>query len=640
MQEFYRMQEIVFSYLCDKNRSPHTIKNYHHCYDRFERYLIENDIPFSLCAADEWLVKISADMREDSYKFYRAPIMRLKDVASGLMIFRHFPTKQLLTHNLCAEFNELLELLLNSFTDCSEVTVQNRKRYICHILLKLQEHNVYQIEDISYDVLLTVLSEMDNGQYYSKPQNAEMMNYLLTYLYNCGLVSYGYTILMASLRNGNKDIWYFDETNALSEIRQYQSNSDIALEKSLKNYLTDCQMLIDTHYELKYSHSYLNVIQQITKQFYLFLEYNNLCYSSDTGDLWLRLIESKIPHGRFNNHRRVILLLNQIHLTGECDVHSHFSYESPAITTLPEWCRKPAEDFINLKIRERWTNSTVDDYRCAVYRFCRFLVDTGLMSFEELNAETVKQFNISDRHLTPQGKNAYNSRIRKFIEYLSESGYIENQWLFFALTNVCAPGESLVVTLTEAELADLQQAFTSDNSALSLRDKAIIQLGLYMGIRGCDIVNLTLDNIMWEKATISFVQLKTSHGIELPMPDQVANSIYQYIMFERPDSKCKKIFIKHQAPYDDLEPQICRSALDAALPNRNVPGSGFHVMRKTCATRLLNGGASAIVVMETLGHRDTTNIKKYLSLDEENMRQCPLSLMECGLLPAGGFKQS
>lgn len=53
MQEFYDLQEIVLSYLCDKNKSPHNIKNYHNCYTRLERYLIEHDIALSLSAADD-----------------------------------------------------------------------------------------------------------------------------------------------------------------------------------------------------------------------------------------------------------------------------------------------------------------------------------------------------------------------------------------------------------------------------------------------------------------------------------------------------------------------------------------------------------------------------------------------------------
>ena len=101
MQEFYDLQEIVFSYLCDKNKSPHTIKNFHNCYLRLERFLIEHDIAFSLSVADDWLEKVCETISVDSQRFYHTPIMRLHDAVSGIMIYRHFPSIQPVTLNLC-----------------------------------------------------------------------------------------------------------------------------------------------------------------------------------------------------------------------------------------------------------------------------------------------------------------------------------------------------------------------------------------------------------------------------------------------------------------------------------------------------------------------------------------------------------
>lgn len=163
------------------------------------------------------------------------------------------------------------------------------------------------------------------------------------------------------------------------------------------------------------------------------------------------------------------------------------------------------------------------------------------------------------------------------------------------------------------------------------REKAILELGLFMGLRGCDIVNLSFENIDWDKSTIRFIQRKTAYGLELPMPDQVANALYRYIMHERPESVCDKVFIKHQAPYDNLHRAICDKALNDFLPDRDVPGSSFHVTRKTFATNLLKTGSSSQIVMEGLGHRNTKSIRQYLALNEQFMRLCAISLKECGL---------
>lgn len=110
------------------------------------------------------------------------------------------------------------------------------------------------------------------------------------------------------------------------------------------------------------------------------------------------------------------------------------------------------------------------------------------------------------------------------------------------------------------------------------------------------------------------------------MPTVVGNALFRYIMEERHPKGCADIFLSERAPYRPVSRQVCRSALDTALPDRKVEGSGFHVTRKTYATNLLRQGVGAGMVAEALGQRDTSSVHRYLSLDVERMRMCPLSM--------------
>ena len=75
------------------------------------------------------------------------------------------------------------------------------------------------------------------------------------------------------------------------------------------------------------------------------------------------------------------------------------------------------------------------------------------------------------------------------------------------------------------------------------------------------------------------------------------------------------------------------SVKDKALvkPLPEMEGSGFHVTRKTYATRLLKNGVGADMVAEALGQCGTSSVHRYLSLDTDRMRMCPLSLSECSI---------
>jgi len=207
-----------------------------------------------------------------------------------------------------------------------------------------------------------------------------------------------------------------------------------------------------------------------------------------------------------------------------------------------------------------------------------------------------------------------------------------------ALSGTSAPKEKIVVTLTAEEKGVIKEKQYRSATPMELRDKAMMLLGMKMGLRASDIVSIRFRDIDWDEQTLRVLQVKTSHEILLPMPTDVGNAIYFYITKGRPNgmTTSSHIFTKHRVPYDSLTRGACTSALRRTIPDREVPGSGFHVTRKTYATDCLRRGAGKQGVADLLGQRDTQSLRHYLLLDEDRMRMCPLSLSESGLLMEGG----
>lgn len=117
----------------------------------------------------------------------------------------------------------------------------------------------------------------------------------------------------------------------------------------------------------------------------------------------------------------------------------------------------------------------------------------------------------------------------------------------------------------------------------------------------------------------------------LPMPTDVGNAIFRYIMEERREKSVPQLFLRARAPYVPVGSGACTQALEKALPDRDVAGSGFHVTRKTFATGLLRAGTGVDVVADVLGHRGTGAVHRYLSLDDDRMLMCPMSLQDYGI---------
>jgi site-specific recombinase XerD len=129
------------------------------------------------------------------------------------------------------------------------------------------------------------------------------------------------------------------------------------------------------------------------------------------------------------------------------------------------------------------------------------------------------------------------------------------------------------------------------------------------------------------------IQSKTRVEIWLPMSISVGNAIYRYIKEGRPSViDDSHVFLKARAPYGLISPAVCRHAMERVLPERNILGSKFHVTRRTFATDLLKKGTKTSMIADALGHSNIGTIHKYLSLDEERMRLCSLSLTEIGLM--------
>jgi integrase len=206
------------------------------------------------------------------------------------------------------------------------------------------------------------------------------------------------------------------------------------------------------------------------------------------------------------------------------------------------------------------------------------------------------------------------------------------QTLCYAVPTAFAPRRSIVTVLTDEQVADIYDYRQKASTPLELRDVAIVMLGLRMGIRGVDILKLQITDFDWKNRTVTFIQQKTRKEITLPVPIEVGNSVYQYITCGRPSSAQSGngyVFIRHQAPYVPFSTAsiACTSALKRILRNYSIEleeRQGFHMTRKTFATRMLRAENRMDDIANALGHARTETAEVYLERDENRMRLCPL----------------
>lgn len=166
---------------------------------------------------------------------------------------------------------------------------------------------------------------------------------------------------------------------------------------------------------------------------------------------------------------------------------------------------------------------------------------------------------------------------------------------------------------------------------MSLRDKAILKLLYFTGLRGVDISKLKLSDINWRADRISLVQSKTGTPLSLPLRATVGNAIFDYIKVERLNETGKdNLFINKHNPEKLLSIRsvgqiVTRNLVKAGI--RHEEGQkGVRLFRHNLASRLLESDVPTRVISDILGHLSPLSLNPYIDADIKHLRECGLSI--------------
>ena len=223
--------------------------------------------------------------------------------------------------------------------------------------------------------------------------------------------------------------------------------------------------------------------------------------------------------------------------------------------------------------------------------------------------------------------------LRLISEYLNANGLADIQIDFRYLLPKKA-SVRLIPAFTPDEVRQMLRHINRKNDN-GTRDMAIILLACYTGMRGADIIHLTLKDIDWKNSSISFVQSKTGNRMSQPISGQIMNLLADYILNFRPKVQTEIVFITRKAPFrplsdtsalDTITQRLCRKA---GIPKRER--QSFHSFRRACATWLSSSGVPLTTITQILGHADLLSDRHYLTYDMEQIAQCAIGFDGIGI---------
>jgi site-specific recombinase XerD len=290
-------------------------------------------------------------------------------------------------------------------------------------------------------------------------------------------------------------------------------------------------------------------------------------------------------------------------------------------------CDVAIANFKQYLAQERGLSVSIQcDYTRFAHQFLRERFGRGSVQLSTLSASDVTEFVRRQAHeRSARSAQHIVGSLRAFLRYLRYQGEITTDlaacvprvanWSQSALPRFLQPGQ-------------VQQVLDhcDRRSAVGLRNYAILLLLARLGLRACEIVAMTLDDIDW-KAGRLMVRGKGGQRAQMPLPAEVGRAIAVYLRKGRPSCASRRLFIRAHAPRVGFANSAAVSTLvQRALADAGVesPHTGAYVFRHSLATEMLRHGASLGEIGQLLrhAHPDTTQI--YAKVDVCALRSLAL----------------
>ena len=346
-------------------------------------------------------------------------------------------------------------------------------------------------------------------------------------------------------------------------------------------------------------------------------------------DVYLEYL--KVPYSKdyLRNKRTIIGALEQFDLFGRLPDgrHRHTLFERGSYHLLePEF--QELIDFYRMYEKQRGKKeSTIRGESLNTASFLYQMQEQGAQCLDEVTEDAVLSFFVSE-----DGSPRKGCSYKKNISAVFKAGlnWKEPQCQrILSFLPLLRETRKNIQCLTQDEIRLLRAAVES--SGFSARNKAVILLLLFTGLRGCDIAGLTFSSIDWEKERILVEQQKTSMPVEIPLSAVVGNAIYDYLEQERPDTGALSLFLTETHPFSPISAQGIANIVSKACRLagiRQCPGDrkGTHIFRHNLASSMLENGVPQPVITQTLGHTAPDSLEPYLRADFVHLKECALSI--------------
>ncbi len=142
-----------------------------------------------------------------------------------------------------------------------------------------------------------------------------------------------------------------------------------------------------------------------------------------------------------------------------------------------------------------------------------------------------------------------------------------------------------------------------------LKHRIILTLSYSAGLRSCELINLKISDIDFERKTIHIRKSKYNKDRIVPLSNYIAIGIKKYLKAENPDTW----LFNGKEPNGKYSPKGLSWVMRETLKKTNIKKTvNLHSLRHSYATHLLEEGVNIVKIKELLGHATIATTMIYL----------------------------
>ncbi len=280
------------------------------------------------------------------------------------------------------------------------------------------------------------------------------------------------------------------------------------------------------------------------------------------------------------------------------------------------------ESFIQyIRSEKRYSRHTIISYRCDLDQLFSFLIkefncsDPKQVSFDMLRSWIVSLLN---NNLTARSVNRKIATIRSFYKFMLIEKHIEQSPAVDIVS--IKNSKKLPEFVSQNNMDMLIDNIKFNDDFIGLRDKLILMMFYYTGIRLSELINIKMTDLDISECSIKVLGKRNKERI-IPFGIELKKQILQYIE-KRNKIEIMNNFLfvteKNTKLYNKLVYRLVNQYLGYVT---SLKKKSPHVLRHTFATHMLNNGADINSIKEILGHSNLSATEIYTHNTFEKLKK-------------------